>query len=163
MEDKRTVSKESLIEVLDLLDSLGIRYWVDGGWGVDILIGRQNRPHRDVDINFDGAFTNVLLEALLESGYEITTDWSPIRVELLHPRFGYIDVHPLIIAEDGSARQAGPFDTWFEFKAEWFSRTEFEGRTIPCITAEAQKVFHSGYEPRDVDLIDMANLKLYLG
>ncbi len=36
--------------VLDLCDELGITVWMDGGWGVDALLGTQTRPHRDLDI-----------------------------------------------------------------------------------------------------------------
>ena len=93
-----------------------------------------------------------------EKGYEITTDWSPSRIELYHPELSYIDIHPLIINKDGSARQADPQGGWYEFEAKWFSTAVFEGRVIPCISAEAQKLFHSGYELREVDKIDMKNL-----
>lgn len=27
-----------------------MRVWLDGGWGVDALLGRQTRPHDDMDI-----------------------------------------------------------------------------------------------------------------
>jgi lincosamide nucleotidyltransferase A/C/D/E len=32
------------------LENLGIEMWVDGGWGVDALLGEQTRPHKDLDI-----------------------------------------------------------------------------------------------------------------
>ncbi|NLE76788.1 MAG: aminoglycoside adenylyltransferase [Chloroflexi bacterium] len=160
MEDrKEVVSKEDLTAVLDLLEGLNMRYWVDGGWGVDVLTGRQNRDHRDVDIDFDGAFAGVLLDALKNAGYEITTDWSPSRIELHHPDLGYLDIHPLIINEGGSAKQADPNGGWYHFEARWFSCSLFEGRVIPCISAEAQKLFHTGYELRETDCIDIQNLE----
>ena len=158
MVKKEITNKENLMEVLNLLDSLKIKYWIDGGWGVDILLGEQNREHRDIDVDFDGKFTGILLDTLKGKGYEITTDWSPARIELYHPQLGYIDIHPLIISEDGSAKQAGLNDNWYDFKAEWFSSALFEGRIIPCISAEAQKIFHNGYELREVDIIDLKNL-----
>lgn len=158
MEKKQITSKEDLMEVLDLLERLHIQYWIDGGWGVDILLGKQNREHRDVDVDFDGKYTDILLDALYEKGYKITTDWRPSRIELYHPQLGYIDIHPLIISADGSAKQAGLNDDWYYFEAEWFSKAVFEERTIPCISAEAQKLFHSGYELREVDKIDLKNL-----
>ena len=37
---------------------------------------------------------------------------------------------------------------------------EIEGRKIPCISLEGQKVFHSGYEPREKDLHDIQILDL---
>lgn len=159
MNNKEITSKESLIAVLNLLEDLNIKYWVDGGWGVDILTGKQNREHRDIDIDFDSEFEEVLLDALKDKGYKITTDWSPSRIELHHPELGYLDIHPLIINEDGSAKQADPYGGWYQFEAKWFSSALFEGRVIPCISAEAQKLFHSGYELREVDHIDIKNLE----
>lgn len=158
MDRKDNVTKENLIEVLDLLDSINMRYWIEGGWGVDILLGKQNREHRDIDIDFDEGFTEILLNKLKEIGYEIVVDWSPSRIELHHQKLGYIDVHPLILNEDGSARQANPEGGWYELEAKWFSTALFEGRIIPCISAEAQKLFHSGYDLREIDIIDMKNL-----
>lgn len=158
MNKKEITTKENLIDVLDLLDNLRIKYWIDGGWGIDILLGKQNREHRDIDVDFDGQFTKVLLDALKEKGYEITTDWSPTRIELYHPELGYIDIHPLIIHEDGSAKQAD-LQGWYYFEATWFTSALFENRVIPCISAKAQKLFHSGYELREVDRIDMKNLE----
>ncbi|WP_294150372.1 nucleotidyltransferase domain-containing protein [uncultured Clostridium sp.] len=159
---KETADRETLEEILDLLDGMGMRYWIDGGWGVDIILGRQSREHRDIDVDFDGEYTDVLLKALEDKGYVITTDWRPCRIELSHPLLGYIDIHPFVIAEDGSARQADPEGGWYDLQAEWFSSAVFEGRKIPCISAGAQKPFHTGYEPREVDKVDMQNLDAFL-
>lgn len=159
MNSKEIASKENLIAVISLFEDLNIRYWVDGGWGVDILTGKQNRDHRDIDIDFDREFEEVLLDALNDKGYKITTDWSPSRIELHHSELGYLDIHPLIINEDGSAKQADPYGGWYQFEAKWFSSALFEDRVIPCISAEAQKLFHSGYELREVDHIDIKNLE----
>ena len=159
MNNNETTSKENLFDVLNLLEDLNIKYWIDGGWGVDILTEKQNRDHRDIDVDFDGESEETLLAALKDKGYKITTDWSPARIELHHPELGYIDIHPLIIDEDGSARQADLQGGWYHFVAKWFSSSIFEGRVIPCISAEAQKIFHSGYELREVDHIDLKNLE----
>lgn len=157
MGKKEKTSKEGLFAVLDVLEALGIKYWVEGGWGVDILTGRQNREHRDIDIDFDGRQEALLLEELKKTGYVITTDSCPVHIELHHPELGYLDIHPLVLSEDGTAKQASPDGGWYEFAANWFSSAEFEGRVIPCFSAEAQKLFHSGYELREVDQIDLEN------
>ncbi len=34
------LTAEHLVEVLDLFDDAGIPVWLEGGWGVDALIGR---------------------------------------------------------------------------------------------------------------------------
>ncbi|WP_050697177.1 nucleotidyltransferase domain-containing protein [Anaeromassilibacillus senegalensis] len=159
---QESTSKENLFEIVELLGHLNIQYWIDGGWGVDLLLGKQSRIHRDVDVDYDSLHTKRLLNALKEKGYAITTDWSPTRIELFHPALGYIDIHPLVICEDGSAKQAGLHGDWYEFQSEWFTSTVFEGREIPCISAQAQKLFHSGYELREVDRIDLKNLETLL-
>lgn len=35
MVKKETVTLDDLRNVLDLIENTGIRYWLDGGWGVD--------------------------------------------------------------------------------------------------------------------------------
>lgn len=130
--------------------------------GCNILTGRQNREHRDIDIDFDVKYEDVLLYELERKGYKITTDWRPTRIELYHEELGYLDIHPLQINEDGSAKQAAPDGGWYEFDAKWFTVVKFEGRDIPCISLEAQILFHSGYELREVDYIDLKNLRKLL-
>ena len=80
MTRKEITTKEDLMKIIELFESIGITYWLDGGWGVDILAGRQTRPHRDIDIDFDEKYTEKLLEILLKIGYKIDTDWSPVRI-----------------------------------------------------------------------------------
>ena len=44
------MTAERVLELLELFESEGIEVWLDGGWGVDALIGRQSRPHDDLDL-----------------------------------------------------------------------------------------------------------------
>lgn len=152
---KEIAGREDLFAVLDFMEDLDIIYWLDGGWGVDALAGKQTRAHRDIDIDFDSRHTDRLLSALFAAGYQIEVDWRPVRIELCHPERGYLDIHPFILAEDGTAKQADLEGGWYVFEAGYFGRTVFAGRNIPCISAEGQKVFHTGYEPREVDMHDM--------
>lgn len=147
-------TKETLWMILDLFEKLSVTYWLDGGWGVDALYGKQTREHRDIDINFDAAKTDEVLAALKDHGYVLETDWLPIRAELSHTELGYLDIHPFVI-EGGVIKQANPEGGFWEFPQEFFGTAIFGGRTIPCISLEGQKFFHSGYEPREKDLHDM--------
>ena len=162
MTQKEIATKSDLLKVLDLVEAVGMRYWLDGGWGVDVLVGKQTREHRDVDINFDARYTDALIEALLSHGYEITTDWRPVRIELYHPELSYVDIHPFVINEDGTAKQADLEGGWYEFEADYFGTAIFEGREIPCISAKGQKAFHTGYELREVDKHDIRNIEILL-
>lgn len=155
----KITTKDNLFKVLDILEDLKIKYWVEGGWGVDILTGKQNRNHRDIDIDFDSSKEDVLLSKLEKIGYKIETDLRPTRIELYHPDLGYLDLHPLILNEDGTAKQVALDGSFYEFEKNWFTEVVFDGRIIPCYSYDAQKLFHSGYDLREVDYIDLKNLE----
>lgn len=147
-----------VLAVLDAVRSVGCRHWLEGGWGVDALVGRQTRSHRDVDLDFDGGYEAEVLDALTGMGYGIETDWRPNRVELAATGRGYVDLHPLVIDPDGSARQAALDGGWYEFPKSWFTTGTLDGMTVPCVSLEAQRLFHAGYELRQVDEHDLAEL-----
>lgn len=159
---KEITTKEDLMKVIELFENTGITYWLDGGWGVDILAGKQTRIHRDIDINFDAQHTEKLLNVLLNLGYKIDTDWKPVRIELYSDELGYLDIHPFVLSEDGTSKQADLEGGWYEFEKDYFGSAFFEGKTIPCISLKGQRVFHSGYELRDKDLLaSLSNVVVY--
>jgi lincosamide nucleotidyltransferase A/C/D/E len=45
-------------------------------------VGQQTRPHRDVDLDIDGAFEGEVAAVLHDLGYVMETDGRPNRVEL---------------------------------------------------------------------------------
>lgn len=155
MPKKETTTKEDVMTVIKILEDAGITYWLDGGWGIDALVGRQTRAHRDIDIDFDARHTEELLKILADYGYEVDTDWTPVRIELYSKEFGYLDIHPFVLNDDGTSKQANPEGGWYEFEADYFGNAVFEGKTIPCISVKGQKVFHTGYKLRDIDKHDM--------
>lgn len=159
MNRKEITTKEDLMTIINLLEDSNIKYWIDGGWGVDILAGKQTRNHRDIDVDFDAQHTEELLKILLKYGYEVDTDWKPVRIELYSEKYGYLDIHPFILNEDGTSKQADLEGGFYEFEKDFFSNAIFEGKTIPCISLKGQKIFHSGYELRDKDKQDIAVLE----
>lgn len=152
------MSLEDVLAVLDAVRSLGCRFWLEGGWGVDALVGHPTRPHRDVDVDFDAIFEAAVLDRLARLGYSIETDWRPTRVEVTAPARGWVDLHPLVIEQNGDARQAPLEGGWHEFPSSWLTTGTLGGVTVPCVSLEAQRRFHSGYELRQVDLLDLAEL-----
>nr|WP_270888929.1 hypothetical protein [Pedococcus sp. 5OH_020] len=109
-------------------------------------------------MDFDARFENVVLAALEDLGYVIDTDWRPNRVELVAQGSRWVDLHPLVINADGSARQAALGGGWHEFDKSWFTTGSIGRFGVPCISAEAQRLFHSGYELRTIDIFDLAQL-----
>jgi Aminoglycoside-2''-adenylyltransferase len=154
-----------LAEVFRVLDALAesrIPAWLEGGWGVDALVGHQTRGHRDVDLDIDASQEAEALSVLQMLGYEVETDWRPNRVELVAARRGWVDLHPLQFDPDGNARQAGLNGEFHDFPASYFTTGRLAGRTVGCFSVQAQRRFHTGYTARAIDLHDLAQLELHV-
>lgn len=156
--DRAETSLEELLGVVQLLRGIRCPFWLEGGWGVDAMVGRQTRPHRDIDVDIDAALEDEVLSALADRGYAVETDWRPNRVELRALGRGWVDVHPLIVDGVGNARQAALDGSWHEFPASFFTVGHLGGVAVPCVSVEAQRLFRSGYELRTVDHHDLALL-----
>lgn len=151
-------TKQALMQIIGLFEHLGICYWLDGGWGVDVLVGKQTRQHRDIDIDFDAQHTDMLVGKLVSQGYTVVKNLRPVRIELYHHMMSYIDIHPFVLSNDGRAKQADGTGGWYEFEADYFGSALFEGKNIPCISAKGQRIFHTGYELRESDRHDIKNI-----
>jgi len=142
------------------MEALGIETWLDGGWGVDALLGKQTRPHADLDI-FIQKKDAPRARALLESrGYQ------EIKLEIARP-FNYvladnagreIDVHVFNFDNKGS------FTYGIGEKTEIFSVAvldgvgEIDGKTVKCISPEWTVKWHTGYKLRESDYQDISAL-----
>jgi lincosamide nucleotidyltransferase A/C/D/E len=148
-----------VLELLELLDDAGLRVWVAGGWAVDAVVGRQTRPHGDLDLAVDGAQLDELLALLFAQGFAVTVDWLPSRAELTAPDGRRVDLHPVAFRADGSGLQAGLNGPGFEYPGDGFAIGRIDGRTVPCLSVGLQLKFRDGYPPRDVDIHDVALLR----
>jgi len=148
-------------DVLAVLASLTFddcRAWVGGGWGVDALVGRQTRPHRDLDLAIDANHEAATLEALASLGFAVETDWRPVRVELVGGGDRWVDLHPVVFDSAGHGRQADVDGGRFAYPPGCFTSGSIGGRNVPCLSIEQQLRFHTGYELRDIDRHDLAVL-----
>jgi lincosamide nucleotidyltransferase A/C/D/E len=152
-----------VMRVLRALEASGVRYWLEGGWGVDALAGRQTRPHRDLDIDLDATQEALAVSVLEELGYTIDEDWRPNRVDLVAADRGRVDLHPLAIDQDGSARQAALEGGHYLFPLSYFTVGQLNGHPVPCVTREAQMAFREGYELRASDRHDLELLEAMRG
>jgi lincosamide nucleotidyltransferase A/C/D/E len=150
---------EEVHRVLDVLADGGCRAWIAGGWGVDALVGRQTRAHRDLDLLAEAGCVDDALASLRGLGYEVETDWLPIRVEVAAPGPRWVDLHPVEFDEDGNGVQAGLAGTTFDYPAACFVTGTIEGRTVPCLSVDRQIEAHTGFELREVDRADLALLR----
>ena len=63
------LSASHLLDVLRVLDAAGIAVSIEGGWGVDALLGRQTRDHADVDLALERNDCEAAASALAARGY----------------------------------------------------------------------------------------------
>jgi lincosamide nucleotidyltransferase A/C/D/E len=113
------VNAEDAIGILGRLSAAGIQVWVCGGWGIDALLEKETRPHKDLDIlvRLDDI---VRARALLEAdGYGLKELWSEnlravdsrgVETDtaiLLEDAVGrQIDLHAIRLDADGGATPA---------------------------------------------------------
>ncbi len=157
------MSAAEVLAVVDAVERAGCTVWLAGGWGVDALVGRQTRPHRDVDLLVDARCEAAALTALERLGWAVETDWRPVRVELVAPGRGWVDLHPVAFDEHGDGVQAGLDGTTYEYPAQDFTTGIVGGRRVGCVSAELQLTYHGGYPLRDVDRADLEQLRRLLG
>ena len=146
---------EEVAQVLDALDGSGVRHWVGGGWGVDVLVGRQTREHRDLDLAVDANHLQACLRTLIDLGYVADIDWLPVRIELRGPGDRRVDVHPVAFDDSGHGRQVGLDGAHFDYPPDAFTVAVLNGRRIDCLSVQQQRDFHTGYEHQTKDTHDL--------
>jgi lincosamide nucleotidyltransferase A/C/D/E len=147
-----------VIAVLRALDVAGIRAGITGGWGIDALLRRQTRPHRDLDLGVPGESVDAVIEALRALGYALVQDERPARLEL-HGVRGRVDLHPIVWDDAGRGVQTGFDGQVFEYPPGSLDAVgEIANRSVLCGTPQLQWAFHQGYAPGEHDLQDMAAL-----
>ena len=140
------------------LQELGIPIWLDGGWGVDALLGEQTRPHDDLDIVVEER--NLLrLRGLLEAeGFKDVprADTRPWNFVLGHDDGRLVDFHVVAFDAIGNGI-CGPPGTGQYPAAAFEGIGSVNGLSVRCLTADYQ-ISRTGYEPRDKDLRDVRAL-----
>jgi lincosamide nucleotidyltransferase A/C/D/E len=156
------MSAEDVVRLLAVMD--GIDVWLDGGWGVDALLGEQTREHDDLDLVVARSDVPLLIEALGHEGYEVAKGQLPTCIVLLDSEGRQIDVHPVAFDESGDgiyAMEEG--GTWAYPAAGFAGEGSVAGREVRCLTPEVQILCHAGYEFDDGDLHDLAVLRQRFG
>jgi lincosamide nucleotidyltransferase A/C/D/E len=151
--------------VLDRLEGAGVEAWLDGGWGVDALLGEQTRDHDDVDLIVRVSDVPVMRDALAVDGFDPDRGEPASNFVLRDGRGREIDVHPVRFDEDGNGiyRMENGED-WIFPAAGFEGRGRIGRREVACLTAVVQMLCHAtGYEPAETDFHDMHLLNARLG
>jgi len=145
---------------LGLVDELGIDVWLDGGWGVDALLGEQTRFHADLDVIVEECDVAELRRGLAPFGFAAipTDDRTEWNFVLADPNGRRIDVHVIVIDEHGNGLY-GPPEQGVSYPASALTGSGTVGnRPVRCLTADYQVQSHTGYELNENDLHDVMAL-----
>jgi lincosamide nucleotidyltransferase A/C/D/E len=158
------MSVTGVIAIVDCLKRAGIAVWLDGGWGVDALLGEQTRPHDDLDLVAALGDADRLIAALAPLGYQLQGDERPTRFVLRTSDDRRIDVHTVTFDDEGGGVQVLQDGTPWRYPPDGFSGIgRVADRLVPCLTAEVQVLCHLGYEPDETDRRDMRALRERFG
>jgi lincosamide nucleotidyltransferase A/C/D/E len=155
---EHVMSARSVTSLLGALTSAGVDACVGGGWAVDALLGEQTRPHADLDLwipanEFDG-----LVVAVAHSGVDRVFPWGgdrPWNFVLHDGEHRRLDLHLYETLDDGSIHYGGVSDGE-TFPAEALRGSgRIDGRAVRCEAAQWSLAWHTGYDPRPVDLHDV--------
>jgi|SRR5438309_6283659 len=140
--------------IVAYLEDAGIRIWLDGGWGVDALIGEETRPHGDLDAVVELEKIASIIATLASVGFRVEVDDRPTRLVLAASDGRQIDFHPIVFDEDGNGRQIGAAPNGGDaiYPAEGLTgRGSVGTRTVRCLTPDLQLKHHQGYVPTAKD------------
>jgi lincosamide nucleotidyltransferase A/C/D/E len=159
------MTQADVTEILDRLAEADVEAWLDGGWGVDALLGEQTRPHNDLDLIVRVADVAEMREALAHDGFRLVTGEPGSNFVLRDGRGREVDVHPVRFDDDGNGIYRMENGEDWVFPASGFAGAgQVGGRDVACLTADVQMVDHTtGYEPGDTDFHDMRLLNERLG
>jgi lincosamide nucleotidyltransferase A/C/D/E len=162
------LAAQDAVALCQLLEQHHIRFWVMGGWGVDALLRRETRPHKDLDLLVALDKLPTFWQVVGEQGFTLQYEWEENRwVEcegdrwatafvIADPQGRELDVHVIDLGPDGAIIQL--YDPPWAFPASIAAEGSITGVTVPCVSKESQLAMHTGYElpegqRRDLDLL----------
>lgn len=142
------------------LTQRGLDWCLVGGWGVDALLAKQTREHKDLDVLLPLAAWDGSMSMLAEEGFRLAYTWPESRpIPGRHPLLGEpipsafvlthkdereVDIH---IYDEVDARIVCLWDTQQVLRpADLQAAGEVDGVPVRCMAASTQVVCHEGYE-----------------
>ena len=158
------MSADSVLALGDAIGAQGAGWLLMGGWGVDALLGRQTREHKDLDVLVQRGDLRAVLAVLTAEGFRRAYGWEENRP--LDDDGDCAGADSAFVVEDDAGRAVDihVFDyaegrirpLWAAAEslaaAETFSAADLDGtgtiggRAVRCLSAHAQLRLHAGYD-----------------
>ncbi|MHB1450128.1 MAG: nucleotidyltransferase domain-containing protein [Bellilinea sp.] len=149
------MTAKDVIEIVQLFSQHHIDICIDGGWGVDALLGAQTRPHADLDIAMPHKDVALARRLLGESGFVDMPrgDTRECNFVMGDDRGRLIDIHTYTFDERGHLTFGVPYPI-----DSLHGSGSVNGYPVKCITPEWMVKFHTGYPLDDNDYRDVKAL-----
>lgn len=149
------MSGDAVVQLMRLFEQNGINVVVDGGWGVDALLGKQTRSHNDLDIALQHKDVPQLRELLEAQGYKDIPrgDSWECNFVMGDDQGHEVDIHSYTYDAHGQ----------LVFGVEYPSGSltgtgSIQGYPVKCVPPDWMVKFHSGYELDEDDYRDVSAL-----
>jgi lincosamide nucleotidyltransferase A/C/D/E len=144
------------------LEAEGVPLWLMGGWGVDALLGRETRPHHDVDLLVDATGLERLRTRLQALGFSFAYVWDeecrwirddagtagadqPTAFVYADADGREVDVH--VVRRDEAGGVETLWNSPYDFTAEGLGgEGVIAGCSVRCLSFAMQRRAHTGYE-----------------
>jgi lincosamide nucleotidyltransferase A/C/D/E len=149
------MAAKDVLDVVRLFEENGIEVIIDGGWGVDALLGEQTRIHADLDIAMPHRYVPLARRLLETRGYiDIPqADTRECNFVLGDERGHRVDFHSYTFNQQGSLTFGVPYPP-----ESLTGKGSIAGEPVRCITPEWMVKFHTGYKLDENDYHDVAAL-----
>ena len=148
------MTAHEVVVVLDRLDRAGVEWWIDGGWGLDALLGEETRGHDDLDLAVRLDDVERLPSVFPEFRRVDEEQW-PGAFVLRDSAGRQLDFHPLEFDAGGHGWQTQPDGSRHRWPREALAaRGRIAGREVRCTSAEFQLDSHLYAGHDDVDWED---------
>jgi lincosamide nucleotidyltransferase A/C/D/E len=175
------MNAQDALALYTVLREHGVRVWIDGGWGIDALLERQTRSHKDLDVfvAFDDLAT--MTNVLSRRGFSLKVIWSEnlwlpqdARVLLIGRAGTEHEVATAFVLRDGLGREIDFHVMHVDKRGvgtpAWECNLAFLpdaltghgmilGSPVKCLSAAMQMRTHSGYPLQPKDIQDLRLLR----
>lgn len=157
---KKEMPAQDVIEILKLCEENDIEIIIDGGWGVDALLGKQTRTHADLDIALEHRYVPQLRQLLEAKGYKDIprADTTECNFVMGDNEGHEIDFHSYTFDAHGN----NIFGVRYPLESLTGVGT-IDGHPVKCISLEWMVKFHTGYKLDENDYHDVRALCEHFG